>query len=83
MNFTGSIRLWKLWKLWKRLPCQIPIIQMRLDLMQNDHDTDTADREERASEGPNGELEVRVEDVLPRLRSMGRRPPKETTTTGR
>ena len=52
--------------------------------MRNEHDdTDTADRDERAPEGPNGELEVRVEDVLPRLRSMGRRPPEEATTKGR
>ena len=51
--------------------------------MTDDHDTDTADRNERPPERPTGDLEVSVEDVLPRLRSMGRRPRKETTTTDR
>jgi len=83
VKFIVASSLWKLWKLWKRLPCQIPIIQMRLDLMQNDHDTDTADRKERPPESPSGDLEVTLEDVLPYLHSTGRRPRKEDSTTDR
>ena len=51
--------------------------------MKDNHDTDTADRDERAPERPSGDLEVSVEDVLPRLRTTGRRPSKKTNTTGR
>ena len=51
--------------------------------MQNDHEDDTNARKDRPPEGPQGEPEVSVEDVLPYLHSTGRRPPKETTTTGR
>jgi hypothetical protein len=51
--------------------------------MKDDHDTDTIDREDRPPERPTGDLEVTLEDVLPRLRTTGRRPRKETTTTGR
>jgi hypothetical protein len=56
---------------------------MNFDAMQNDHDTDTADRDERPPEAPTGDLDVTLEDVLPYLHTTGRRPPKETTTTGR
>jgi hypothetical protein len=51
--------------------------------VQNDHDTDTTDREDRPPESPSGDLDVTLEDVLPRLRSMGRRFPTEDSTTGR
>jgi hypothetical protein len=52
--------------------------------MKDDHDTDdTTDRNERAPERPTGDLEVSVEDVLPRLRTTGRRLPTEDSTTGR
>lgn len=81
MKFIFASSLWKLWKLWKRLPCQIPIIQMRLDLMQNDHGTDTTDREDRPPESPSGDLEVTLEDVLPYLHPTRR--PRKKDTTGR
>ena len=52
--------------------------------MKDNHDTDnTTDREDRPPKRPTGDLEVSVEDVLPYLHSTGRRPRKETTTTGR
>jgi len=52
--------------------------------MKDNHDTDdTADRKERPPEGPQGEPEVSVEDVLPYLHSTGRRPRTEDSTTDR
>lgn len=50
--------------------------------MKDNHDTDnTTDRKDRPPEGPNGELEVRVEDVLPYLHPIRR--PRKKDTTGR
>jgi len=49
--------------------------------MKDDHDTDTTDRKDRPPEGPQGEPEVSVEDVLPYLHPT-RRPRKKDTTGG-